>query len=99
MSSTLDNQWPSLCGGRNAKSNGVTPDEDQFISDQQTRRTSRIRLQILPCHILKMGRQEDEDQFISDQQTRRRSRIRLQILPWHILKMGRQEDEDHQVAG
>ena len=26
LSSTLDHHWPSLCGGRNPKSNGVTPE-------------------------------------------------------------------------
>ena len=31
---------------------------EQFISDQQTRRRSRIRLQILPWHILKIRRQQ-----------------------------------------
>ena len=67
--------------------------------DQQTKRRSRLRLQILPWHISKMEGQEEEDQLSFDQQTKRRSRLRLQILPWHISKTEGQEDEDRQMDG
>ena len=34
VSSTLDHHKPSLCGGRNTKSNGVTPEPQQQLKVQ-----------------------------------------------------------------